>query len=622
MGKFSKTLAVIFTMLLSFVLVGCGGDDAFSDPGATDDADATGSAQVASITLLVSTPTLGSASTSTVNLTAQVKDSNNNLIEGQSVVFSATGGGLLVGSDTTNASGVATATLSTAGDPTNRTITVSATAGGQTDSVVISVVNSTVTISGESSVVFGESTTLTIFVKDSAGNGVSGQTVTVSSANSNTLSATTLTTGTSGDVQVTLTGTNGGTDTITASALGATATYSISVSSDEFAVTLPSADLNIGSNHAVTVIWSQAGIPVADGQTVNFSATRGTLSAPTALTSGGTGTATVNLSSNTAGPVVVTASVTNGPSSSATADFVATTPASLNLQAAAETMGPDGQENLITAVVRDANGNLVKNVSVRFTIVQDASAGSISNATDTTDSLGRASTKYTSTAVTTATGGVVIRADVLSAGLSDTVAITVAQSDLFVRLGTGHLIETLDATRYKKVYNVLVTDSGGNASANVNVVVTLIPTYYHKGERVPSIDPDTFEDVAPMVADWSATCENEDTLNPDTALDGNLDTGEDFNNNGILDPGNVASVSGTVTTDSTGFALIDIIYSKDYADWTTVKLRASAQVQGSEGFDEAEFTLPVALADVNTLVAAVPGQTSPFGSAATCGDPN
>ena len=618
MGKLQRALTLFLMAGFGLILSGCGGEDVFSTPpeGGTDP----GTSSVASVVLLTSTPTLGSASSSVVDLTVQVKDANNALMEGQAVVFSATGGGLLVESNTTDASGVATAKLSTAGDPSNRNITVTAIAGGQSDSVIIAVTGTAVTVSGESSVVFGADISLTIFVKDSGGTGVPGKVVTVSSANGNTLSPASLVTGVSGDAQVTMTGTVGGVDTITVSALGETTTFSVTVSADQFSVTLPAADLDIDTSYLVTADWSQGGSPVADGQVVNFSATRGTLSANSATTSGGQ--ATVNIISSTAGPVVVTAFVNAGPTANTSSDFVATTPTIINVQAAADTLGPDGQEDVITAVVRDANGNLVKNVPIRFTIVQDTSGGSISNATDVTDNLGRASTIYTSTSATTAKDGVVIRAEIeANPSLNDSVALTVAQADLFVRLGTSHLMEVLDATRYRKYYNVLVSDAGGNAAVNASVVVTLIPSWYYKGVRVAGIDPDTGDPAPPMRADWRPKhadgtfgCENEDTLIPSTALNGVLDANEDENTNGVLDPGNVASVPGTVITDETGFALIPVVFAKQYASWVDVKLRASTQVAGSEGADEVEFTLPVLFDDINSLDKPVPGATSPFGA--------
>ncbi|NOY70772.1 MAG: hypothetical protein GXP14_00090, partial [Gammaproteobacteria bacterium] len=497
-GKLRKVLRPVIWAGFSVLLVACGGD-AFTTPGntgsvtdpITDPVIDPVISKAANIILLASTPTLGSASTAEIQLTAQIKDVNNALVEGEIVTFSATDGGLLVSAGTTNAAGLATASLSTAGDPANRTITVTATAGEQSANVDITVTGTTISISGESSVVFDDNIDLTIFLKDSEGNGIPNKTVTVSSANNNTLSANLLMTGASGEVPVTLTGTQGGADVITVSSLGSVAQYTINVSADQFDLTLPDVDLNIGVTHTIILDWQQGGNPVADGQVVNFSATRGSLSASSATIANGQASVTIN--SNNAGPSLITAFVNDGPTTSASIDFIATTPAKLTLQAASATIGPNGQNDAITAVVRDANNNLVKKIPIRFNIVQDNSNGAISNSTDTTDTLGRASTIYTSTAVTTARDGVVIQAEVENrpdlplpcdqSELCTTVAITVAQADLFVRLGTSHLMSALDATRYNKPYNVLVTDSAGNARANVDVKLTLTPSNYLKGRR-------------------------------------------------------------------------------------------------------------------------------------------
>jgi hypothetical protein len=58
-----------------------------------------------------------------------VRDSSNNLMPGVAVTFTATSGGIAVTNGTTDATGAAKATLSTAGDAVPRTITVTATAG-------------------------------------------------------------------------------------------------------------------------------------------------------------------------------------------------------------------------------------------------------------------------------------------------------------------------------------------------------------------------------------------------------------------------------------------------------------------------------------------------------------
>ncbi len=60
-------------------------------------------------------------------------------MEDVSVVFTANSGSLVVAPPaTTDANGVVTAKLSTAGDPTNRTITVTGLAAGTVQSAVMS----------------------------------------------------------------------------------------------------------------------------------------------------------------------------------------------------------------------------------------------------------------------------------------------------------------------------------------------------------------------------------------------------------------------------------------------------------------------------------------------------
>ena len=646
MDKLQKVLMLLLLAVISFGLSGCGGEDAFSG-GDDPDPGTPGAADVASVLLLTSSPSMGTSSTSEVSLTAQVKDSNNNLLEGESVIFTANGGALVVDSATTNASGIASARLSPTGDPSNRAITVSALAGTVSGSVTVTASGTAISISGENSVVLNDTAVLTISLGDSKGAGIPGELLTVTSANGNPISATSLSTDSSGNVSVTLTGSVAGTDTISVSALGGTAnqTHTVNVSGDEFTVTLPAADLAIGSPHTVTATWKINNVAVADGTTINFSSTRGTLSAPSDTTVAGV--ATVTVSSTTAGPVSVTAS-SSGPTASVSGEFVATTPKTLNVQAEADVMGPDGQQNTITAVVRDVAGNLVKNIPIRFTIVQDTSGGSISNATAVTDSLGRATTVYTSTAATTAKDGLVIRAEVegtVDPLLIDSVAITVGKSELFVRLGTGNKIVILDETRYVKTFNVLVTDAGGSAVENTAVTVTLVPKWYWKGERVSlevdATDPLNPIDSGPMVVNypWEAVsgeplatrCQNEDELLPGGELNGVIDTidlgggmfaTEDVNGSGKLEPGNVASVPGTVTTDATGFALINITYAKDFASWTEVELKVSAQVAGSEGGDDAIFILPVAAADITDPTTESAGESSPFGVVGDCANAN
>lgn len=151
----------------------------------------------ASITLIASSPQMGSALTSEVILTAIVKDAANRALEEELVSFVASSGNLTVTQPFTDKSGKAIATLSP-GIASNRTITVTATSGAASASYVVTVAGTTVSVAGNTSAVLGAVTPLTITVRDSGNTGVSSAVVTVSSVNGNTLAPTVATTNASG----------------------------------------------------------------------------------------------------------------------------------------------------------------------------------------------------------------------------------------------------------------------------------------------------------------------------------------------------------------------------------------------------------------------------------------
>ena len=87
---------------------------------------------------------------------------------------------------------------------------------------------------------------------------------------------------------------------------------------------------------------------------------------------------------------------------------MATTPTSIDVQPSVFTLSTT-QSSTITAVVRDAAGNLVKNQTVTFTL-NDVTGGTLSVGSAITDSQGRAQTVYTASNTTSANEGVQITA--------------------------------------------------------------------------------------------------------------------------------------------------------------------------------------------------------------------
>jgi len=617
-----KSFRIIALSIMTALLAGClSTDNSFvADSGATGAASS-----VASVLLLVSSPQLGSSGADTVTVTAIVKDSSNLVVDQVPVVFTADSGSLTVTQGTTDSSGQAIATLSPSGDFTNRTITVTASAGSVTQSTTVDVTGTALAISGENSVTINDSVTLTITLTDSDNKAIANKTVTVSSSLGNTLSASTLTTNSAGQVQVTVTADNAGSDTISASAQGATVSHTLTISADQFQITSPAvdADIDLATCSQIQLSWQSGGVPNS-GQTVNFSATRGTIYANSACTTTGStaltdasGVATAYIKSSNAGPSALTAYVTSGPSTSKNINFVATTAASIDLQVDNATIGPnDGsqttqQQATITTTVRDPNNNLVKGKVIRFSITQDNSGGSLTTATATTDALGRASTTYVSSAATTAKNGVEITAWVEDTpSVIGTINLTVAKSELFVRLGTGNKINLVGDTQYSIPYTVIVTDASGNpVSTNVNISVN--PEQFAKG----------FWEVVGTNTFWTqnvqATCASEDANE-----NGILDTGEDINGNGTIEPGNIASVPSTVTTGSDGTFEFGIVYPREYARWVYVRLTASTGVVGTESQHTVRFWVEIASTDTDDVSVAPPGVNSPFGVATGCTNTN
>lgn len=578
---------------------------------------------VSSILLLLSSPQLGSSGTDTVTVTAIVKDASNLVMSNIPVVFTASSGSLAITQGTTDASGQATANLTPGSDYNNRTITLTATAGSVTETATVEVTGTSIAISGESALTAGGSTTLTIVLSDSDGNPVSGELLTIASSLGSILSSPSLTTDSAGQVQITVTPVTSGTDNITVTALGASASHVLTISGDEFQITTPAsnADIVLNACTEINLRWLVNGTPNA-GQAISFSATRGTIYSDSACTTASTtantdsnGNAKVYVSSTFSGPSTLTAFVTGGPSTSTSISFVATTAAFIDLQVDKATIGPnDGsqtvqQQATITATVRDPANNLVKGKLVRFEITQDLSGGTLTTATATTDTLGRASTTYVSSAATTPKNGVEITAFVDDTpSVTGTVNLTVAQNGLFVRLGTGNNVEKVGVTQYDKKYTVMVTDASGNAVGNEDVTISVNPVSYAKGYWIVNGDKWAKEDPNSGQSTLTQVCPNEDTNE-----NGILDPGEDINNSGVIEPGNIAAAPSQVTTGTDGTFEFSILYAQEFATWVEVRLTASTLVAGTESTDTVTFWLPISADDVNDTQTDPPGINSPFG---------
>lgn len=567
------------------------------------------------ITLQASTTTIPSDGSISTTITAFVRDSQNRFLANVPVVFTSNSGGINVTRATTDTSGTATADLISAGDPTNRTITVTANAAAITTTINIDVTGSVLNVTGPTAMVLNQTGSFAISLLNSGGRGIAGRTVTVTSANNNTISPSTLTTDINGRATVGLTIVNGGADTLTVSSLGLTRAVPIAVNADSFQITAPATDgLEIPLNSAqnITVTWLSNNVPVV-GQTVNFSTTRGTFNGPVSQTASGitngSGQVTVTLQAGSAGGGVVSAT-SGSATTSRGVEFVAQTAASVEVQPGTFVLAPT-ENTTITATVRDAANNLVKNKLVNFGL-QDTTGGTLSAGAATTDSQGRAQVVYTASSVTSANDGVSITASVqeTSGTISRTVNLTVARREVFISLGTGNTIAEPNDAQYRKLYTVIVTDSNGNAVPGVPVTMSLLSLQYLKGFR------------SPLGTRWTTTYTSPPCTDEDANRNGVLDPGEDFNGNGRLTVGNIAAVTRTVTTGADGSVTVDVIYPQEWAYYLRVRLEARTTVQGTEFGRSVDFTLEGSSADFGDINISPPGPESPAGRGTSCADPN
>src|ERR1700704_1579229 len=168
-----------FSALVTLALAACGGstNDCGSSFGNGCPPVSPTAVPVASLLLVTDSPTIPSDNSSSAKLTAYVQDANNNFLPGITVAFKPSSGGIAVTQAVTDANGVATATLSTLGDPSNRPITVTATADKITATATINVTGSTLQLQGPTALTAGQVGTYTISLTDAGAKGIPAQTI-------------------------------------------------------------------------------------------------------------------------------------------------------------------------------------------------------------------------------------------------------------------------------------------------------------------------------------------------------------------------------------------------------------------------------------------------------------
>ena len=598
-----------------------------SGESATTTFDSAGTAligeQPASLDLFGSSTQLASSGSDNIELIALAKDANNVLLEGIDVTFSVNAGASLqLGNGgsvaITGVDGIARATLSTQNNQENRTIEVTASTATFSQVLEVQVVGTQININGSSSAILNDPVPLTISLVDSDGNGIANKTVTLSATNGQ-LSDTSPVTSVEGQITINYASAVAGSDTVVAIALNSQSEFTIAVQEDDFSFVDASIDneaveVELNTETELTVQWLKNGTAFANGN-VTLTTSRGLVAVDTASTDS-EGNVAFSIQSNNAGFASITATGLDAQGNEVNArtlvEFVATVADNIIVDGTPDSVGPSGQTSTITSVVRDPNGNLVKGKVINF-VVDDVSGGTISPNQATTNRSGIASTVYTSNAASSFEAVKVYATVADTPTVSDFTSLTVGDRAFDISIGTGRLIEAPQQSSYSKEFSVFVTDPDSNPVPNALMTFSAPSVKFTDGGVYRKGTWSYDEDNNIWIQVITATCANED-------VDGNgiLDESEDFNNDGLLTPGNVVSIPSTSTTDINGQALIDILFAKQFGAWVDVDISVKAESAGSESSESQEFSLPVAAADL--VDDASPPPSSPYGQSSNCND--
>ncbi|UXH79341.1 Ig-like domain-containing protein [Roseateles amylovorans] len=386
-------------------------------------------------------------------------------------------------------------------------------------------------------------------------------------------------------------------------------------------------DVNDNAIANAPIAVTAPGLTAANGTTDANGAFTFTYTAPTtpgpidiSATAGGvTKVATVTVPSTTSTIPAVTTVVASSA--------VSANPTVLNVNST----GITTNRAELRALFLGANNSPIKNIRVRFDMNGDVNSigGTISSGSALvyTDSAGAATTSYYPASRPSPTNGVTIRAcwdyaDFAATACPNTLTttLTVVSDPLSISIGTDNtLAEGTSKLTYVKRFVVLVVDAAGNPKADVQITPSLDLTSYMKGAyAVSGTSWSAFHSLDGVTTGGRS----EPCLNEDLNRNGSIDTGDDKNLNGQLDPRKSdASISfeGATKTDSSGTAVIKLEYPKSVATWVnyTVTVSAFGVLSPPATYSS---TLSALATDFTSATVSPAFQVSPYGTTRLSGE--
>lgn len=428
---------------------------------ATDLAVATTSLSIVSTRALVATavpPVLNADGMSQSVITVQEKNSINNPIVGDSILFT-TNAGLITGVGITDNNGNAITTLTS--DRRNTTATIRATmAKDLTKFITIQVQFSGVQLTATANPLIinangNDSSTISMSLVDGANNPIAGDTITFLPLPAKTfISMPNSLTNALGNGICKVYGMGSGTDTITLEAAGASANVVIQYASNHIIIGFdpnnPSTCIANGTDIThllIKYLQGDATTPIGNA-TINVSMSLGSISSTSyfaqqyTLTPSNNGTIPINIT-NPAFPdsaTVFVYAVTSSEATSATFKFYfkSLPVANIVLTATPSMVALNGDKSVLTAIAFDAKGNRVASEQVSFNLIAGPGTGEyIDPPVVATTVDGIATANFVSGSTMSKFRGVGIVASSINGIKSDSVYLTIAGPPFAIALGTN-----------------------------------------------------------------------------------------------------------------------------------------------------------------------------------------
>ena len=441
---------------------------------------------------MTAAPTSITAGTGTSTITVTARDANGNPIQGATVVLTATGSSntLTQPVGTTNASGVATGTLSSTVaegktvSATINTVAITQTATVTVSAATVSAGQSTVTAAPTSTTAGAGTSTITVTAKDAFGNPISGATVVLAATGTgNTLTQPASTTNGSGVATGTLSSTvaEGKTVSATINAVPITQTATVTVtagtvSAGQSTVTAAPTSITAGPGSSTITVTAkdQFGNPIAGAAVVLAATGAGNTVTQPVGTTNASGVATGSLSSTAAGSKTVSATINTlaiTQTATVTVTAGAVNAAQSTVAAAPTSITAGTATSTITVTAKDQFGNPIAGATV---VLGATGAGNtLTQPVGPTNGSGLATGTLSSTAAENKTVSASINSTpvtqtatvTVTAGAVNAAQSTVAAAPTSITTGTGASTITVTAK-----------DQFGNPIAGATVVLAATGT--------------------------------------------------------------------------------------------------------------------------------------------------